>query len=99
MSVSQERIKAVKAMLLKCTGLRKLFHPVKDYRCYSDMVNASIEWALDNWQVEAHALRIPEWTFEESVIVEICGYQMCDVMGQDCDDLDEIRNNLLMQVA
>lgn len=94
----QRRVSNIEDILLKCTELRDLFHPTEDYPTYEDVVSSSIDWAIDNWQEEARNLGIPEWTFENSVIIEVVGFKMPIIVGDDKEalgKLDELHNKLL----
>lgn len=91
MCINNNRINAVEKLLLDCTELRDLFHPTDDYPTYESMVDASIDWAIDNHNDE-------RWTLERSAIEEMLYYKMINIVGIPAATLRPIYDKLIESV-
>lgn len=91
MCINNNRINAVEKLLLDCTELRDLFHPTDDYPTYESMVDASIDWAIDNHDAE-------EWSFEKSAINEMLYYKMHSLVGVPNETLHPIYEKLIESI-
>lgn len=91
MCINNNRINAVEKLLLDCTELRDLFHPTEDYPTYESMVDASIDWAIDNHNDE-------RWTLERSAIEEMLYYKMINFVGIPAAILRPIYDKLIESV-
>lgn len=87
----QRRVSNIEDILLKCTELRDIFHPVEDYATYETLVESCIDWAIDNHEFE-------EWSFERSVIEEMMYYKMIDVIGVSIEMIHPIYYKLMENI-
>ena len=84
----QRRVSHIEDLLLNCTELRDLFHPTEDYPTYESMVDASIDWAIDNHDNE-------EWSLELSAIGELVYYKYSELMHIPVEKLHPIYTKIV----
>ena len=92
MSINNNRINAVEKLLLNCTELRDLFHPAEYYLTYESMVDASIDWAIDNHDNE-------EWSLELSAIGELVYYKYAELLHIPVEKLHSIYTKIVGENA